>query len=35
MKPKTEEFLHLLFWSMDKLTRPTFRNLADSYESWA
>lgn len=35
MKPKTEEFLNLLFWSMDKLTRPTFRNLTDSYESWA
>jgi DNA-binding HxlR family transcriptional regulator len=35
MKPKTEEFLHLLLWSADKLMRPTFRNLTDSYEAWA
>lgn len=35
MQPKTEEFLNLLLWSADKLTRPTFRNLTDSYESWA
>ena len=34
MKPKTEEFLYLLLWSADKLMRPTFRNLTDSYESW-
>jgi phenylacetic acid degradation operon negative regulatory protein len=32
---KTEEFLNLLLWSADKLVRPTFRNLTDSYESWA
>ena len=35
MKPKTEELLNLLLWSADKLMRPTFRNLTDSYESWA
>ena len=35
MKPKTEEFLNLLLWSADQLMRPTFRNLTDSYESWA
>ena len=35
MQPKTEEFLNLLLWSADMLTRPTFRNLTDSYESWA
>ena len=35
MKPKTEEFLNLLLWSADLLARPTFRNLTDSYESWA
>jgi phenylacetic acid degradation operon negative regulatory protein len=35
MKPRTEEFLNLLLWSADLLTRPTFRNLTDSYESWA
>src|SRR5437879_7841676 len=35
MQPKTEEFLNLLLWSAEKLMRPTFRNLTDSYESWA
>jgi len=35
MKPKTEVFLNFLLWSTDKLINPTFRNLTDSYESWA
>ena len=35
MKPKTEELLNLLLWSAEVLARPTFRNLTDSYESWA
>lgn len=35
MKPKTEEFLNFLLWSADQLMRPTFRNLTESYESWA
>ena len=35
MQPKTEEFLNLLLWSAELLARPTFRNLTDSYESWA
>jgi phenylacetic acid degradation operon negative regulatory protein len=35
MQPKTEELLHLLLWSAERLTRPTFRNLTDSYEAWA
>ena len=35
MRPKSEEFLNFLFWSAEKLARPTFRNLTDSYESWA
>ncbi len=35
MQPRTEEFLNLLFWSAEKLIRPTFRNLTDSYEGWA
>lgn len=35
MQPKTEEFLNLLLWAGDMLARPTFRNLTDSYESWA
>jgi phenylacetic acid degradation operon negative regulatory protein len=32
---KTEEFLNLFLWTAEQLTRPTFRNLTDSYESWA
>jgi phenylacetic acid degradation operon negative regulatory protein len=35
MKPKTQEFLNFMLWSWDLLARPTFRNLTDSYESWA
>jgi phenylacetic acid degradation operon negative regulatory protein len=35
MKSKTEELLNLMLWSADTLLRPTFRNLTDSYESWA
>jgi phenylacetic acid degradation operon negative regulatory protein len=35
MKPKTEEFLYLMLWSADRLMHPTFRNLTDSFESWA
>jgi phenylacetic acid degradation operon negative regulatory protein len=35
MKYETEEFLNVLLWSAEVLTRPTFRNLTDSYESWA
>jgi phenylacetic acid degradation operon negative regulatory protein len=27
--------MYLLLWSADRLMRPTFRNLTDSYESWA
>src|SRR5262245_9872391 len=35
MQPRTEQLLNLLLWSAEKLARPTFRNLTDSYESWA
>ena len=35
MKPKTKEFLYLLLWACDMATRPTFRNLTDSFEAWA
>jgi phenylacetic acid degradation operon negative regulatory protein len=35
MQPKTEAFLNALLWSADTLLRPSFRNLTDSYESWA
>ena len=35
MKAKTEELLYLLLWSTDQFMRPTFRNLTDSFETWA
>ncbi len=35
MRAKTEELLYLLLWSADQLARPTFRNLTESFESWA
>jgi phenylacetic acid degradation operon negative regulatory protein len=35
MRPKTEELLYLLLWACDVAARPTFRNLTDSFESWA
>ena len=35
VKARSAEFLNLLLWSAEQLTRPTFRNLTDSYESWA
>jgi phenylacetic acid degradation operon negative regulatory protein len=35
LKPKTEEFLNFLLWSAELLTRPTFRNVSESYEEWA
>ena len=35
VRPRTEEFLNFLLWSSEKLARPTFRNLTESYESWA
>jgi len=35
LRPKTEELLYLLLWSCDRLARPTFRNLTDSFEAWA
>jgi phenylacetic acid degradation operon negative regulatory protein len=35
MKPRTEELLYVLLWTADGLMRPTWRNLNDSFESWA
>jgi phenylacetic acid degradation operon negative regulatory protein len=35
MNRRTEEFLNFMLWSAEKLARPTFRNVSDSYESWA
>jgi len=35
MDSKTEEFLFMLLWTCDVFSRPTWRNLTDSFESWA
>jgi len=35
VKPRTEELLYLLLWGADQLARPSFRNLTNSFESWA
>lgn len=35
VKAKTEELLYFLLWSCDQLSRPTWRNLTDSFEGWA
>ena len=35
MHPRTELLLYQLAWTMDKLLRPTWRNLDSSLESWA
>jgi phenylacetic acid degradation operon negative regulatory protein len=35
VKARTEELLYYLLWNAEKLCRPTFRNLTDSYECWA
>lgn len=35
MKSKTLELLYFLLWSAERLSRPSVRNLTDSFESWA
>jgi phenylacetic acid degradation operon negative regulatory protein len=35
MKASTEEFLYVLLWAADSTLRPTWRNLDDTFESWA
>lgn len=35
MKMQSSETLYFLFWSLDCLLNPTFRNLTDSFEGWA
>jgi phenylacetic acid degradation operon negative regulatory protein len=35
MHPRTELLLYQLAWNLDKLLRPTWRNLDSSLESWA
>lgn len=35
MQTKTDELLYMLLWGCEMITRPTFRNLSESFESWA
>jgi len=35
VKARTEELLYVLLWTCEMFGRPTFRNLTDSFESWA
>ncbi len=35
MHRNTEEFLYTMLWAANMLSRPTLRNLTDSYETWA
>jgi phenylacetic acid degradation operon negative regulatory protein len=35
MRSKTEEFLHFLLWTAETISRPTWRNLTESFEGWA
>ncbi len=35
MRSKTEELLYMLLWASQIASRPTFRNLTDSFEAWA
>lgn len=35
LRAKTGQLLYHLLWCCDQLTRPTWRNLTDSFESWA
>jgi phenylacetic acid degradation operon negative regulatory protein len=35
MDSKTDELICMLLWTCEALSRPTFRNLTESFESWA
>ncbi len=35
MRSKTEELLHFLLWTAETISRPTWRNLTESFEGWA
>ena len=35
MRAKTEELLYFLLWSAETVSRPTWRNMTESYEGWA
>ena len=35
MRASTEEFLYTLLWTADSILQPTWRNLNETFESWA
>ena len=35
MRPQNEEFLYFLLWTAEGLLRPSWRNVGESFESWA
>jgi phenylacetic acid degradation operon negative regulatory protein len=35
MNAKTEELLWMLLWTCEMISRPTYRNLTESFEGWA
>jgi phenylacetic acid degradation operon negative regulatory protein len=35
MQAKTKELLYLLLWTCETLSKPTWRNLTESFEGWA
>jgi DNA-binding transcriptional regulator PaaX len=35
MNSKTEELLWMLLWTCETISRPTFRNVTESFEGWA
>ena len=35
MKPQTQELLYVLMWTCEALTRPTWRQVGESFEGWA
>ena len=35
MQARTKELLYLLQWTCETLSRPTWRNLTESFEGWA
>ncbi|MBL9168893.1 MAG: hypothetical protein JNN07_14230 [Verrucomicrobiales bacterium] len=35
MRPRTKELLYLMLWTFETLSRPSFRNIGESFEGWA
>lgn len=35
MRAKTEELLYFLLWTAETISRPTWRNMTESFEGWA